>query len=222
MAYASQKPFENLVIKAQGWKVLEPVANSIWRLVILDKYVDFEKLYATLNPGYNPNDEVKELNEKFTLLEKGSIGSKRSVTTEAEWICLYDVWAGAVLQFYPHRKDELSSFHDLIINILRATSSPLPAIKYDCDSRERYSRQPYHLNSSKNVLLFPLLTQLFPHITPSPASTLGKKRRPSGSQEQPHKQAETVCQNWNLGNCDGDTCNFGHHHNECSECGEHH
>ena len=136
MVYASQKPFKNLVIKAQGQKVLEPVANSIWRLVILDKYIDFEKLYATLDPGYNPNDEAEELNEKFTLLEKGSIGSKRSVTTEAEWMCLYDVWAGAVLQFYPHRKDELSSFRDLIINIFQATSSPLPAIKYDCDSRE--------------------------------------------------------------------------------------
>ena len=74
MVYASQKPFENLVIKAQGWKVLKPVANSIWRLVILDKYIDFEKLYATLDPGYNPNNEAKELNEQFTLLEMESTG----------------------------------------------------------------------------------------------------------------------------------------------------
>ena len=46
-AYASQKLFENLIFKAQGRKMQEPVANSIWKLVILDKYVDFEKLYAT-------------------------------------------------------------------------------------------------------------------------------------------------------------------------------
>ena len=76
IAYASQKPFENLIIKAQGRKVQEPVANSIWKLIILDKYVDFEKLYATLDPEYNPNDEAKDLNEKFTLLEKNSINSK--------------------------------------------------------------------------------------------------------------------------------------------------
>ena len=91
IAYTNQKPFENLIIRAQGRKVQEPVANSIWRLVILDKYVDFEKLYATLDPSYNPNDEAKELNDKFTLLEKNSISSKRSVLTEAEWMRLYDI-----------------------------------------------------------------------------------------------------------------------------------
>ena len=70
MTYASQRPFENLVIKAQGRKMHEPIANSIWRLIILDKYVDFEKLYVILVPGYYPNDEAKELNERFALLKK--------------------------------------------------------------------------------------------------------------------------------------------------------
>ena len=104
IAYASQKPFENLIIKAQGRRMREPIANSVWRLVILDKYVDFEKLYVTLDPGYNPNDEAKELSDHFTLLEKNTITSKRSVLTEAEWMRLYDVWVDAVLHFYPHRK----------------------------------------------------------------------------------------------------------------------
>jgi hypothetical protein len=140
IAYSSQKPFENLIIKAQGRKTREPIANSMWRLVILDKYVDFEKLYATLEPSYNSNDEAKELNDKFTLLEKNSVSSKRSVITEAEWMRLYDIWVDAVLHFYPHRKTELSSYRELIVNMFRATSSPLPAIKYDRDSRERYSR----------------------------------------------------------------------------------
>jgi hypothetical protein len=52
-AYANQKPFEILIIKAQGWKIQEPIANTIWRLVILNKYVDFEKLYVTLDLSYN-------------------------------------------------------------------------------------------------------------------------------------------------------------------------
>ena len=44
IAYAGQRPFDILVIKAQGQKVCEPVGDSIWRLVILDKYVNFKKL----------------------------------------------------------------------------------------------------------------------------------------------------------------------------------
>lgn len=110
---------------------------------------------------YHPNDEAKELNEKFTLLEKNSVSSKRSVHTEAEWMRLFDVWVGAVLQFYPHRKNELTSYRELIVNLFQATASPLPAIKYDRDSRERYSRQPFRLDSSKDVLPFPLLSQLY-------------------------------------------------------------
>lgn len=221
IAYASQKPFESLIIKAQGRKVQEPIANSIWKLIILDKYVDFEKLYATLDPDYNPNDEAKDLNEKFSLLEKNSIGSKRSVLTEAEWMRLFDIWAGATLHFYAHRKAELTSYRELIINMFRATVSPYPAIKYDRDSRERYSRQPYRLDSSKDVLPLPLLSQLLSFNQGSSPSASGK-RRSSDSQEGRRKRSETVCQNWNLGACEGDTCHYGRRHNVCSECGEPH
>ena len=214
IAYAGQKPFENLIIKAQGRRMREPIANSIWRLVILDKYVDFEKLYVTLDPGYNPSDEAKELSDHFTLLEKNSITSKRSVLTEAEWMRLYDVWVDAVLHFYPHRKAELSSYRDLIVNMFRATLSPLPAIKYDRDSRERYARQPYRLDSSKDVLPFPLLSQLLSYAT----SSRREKRKAGDNPEGPKKRSETVCRNWNLGTCEGEVCRFGRRHNECCEC----
>ena len=221
MAYSSQKPFDNLITKAQGRKMREPVANSIWRLVILDKYVDFEKLYATLEPGYNPNDEAKELSDKFTLVEKNSVSSKRSVLTEAEWIHLYDVWVDAVLHFYPHRRAEFASYRELVINMFRATVSPFPAIKYDRDSWERYSRQPCHLDSSKDVLPFPLLSQLPSHTSPPSSSSRGSKRK-SVDDEAPKKRSETVCRNWNKGSCEGDTCRFGRRHNECCECNGRH
>jgi hypothetical protein len=221
IAYSSQKPFENLIIKAQGRKMREPVANSIWRLVILDKYVDFEKLYATLEPGYNPNDEAKELSDKFTLVEKNSVSSKRSVLTEAEWMRLYDIWVDAVLHFYPHRRAEFGSYRELVINMFRATASPFPAIKYDRDSRERYARQPCRLDSSKDVLPFPLLSQLLSHASQPSSSSRGSKRK-SVDDEAPKKRSETVCRNWNKGSCEGDTCRFGRRHNECCECSGRH
>ncbi|KAF8806497.1 hypothetical protein BYT27DRAFT_7257225 [Phlegmacium glaucopus] len=219
IAYTNQKPFENLIIKAQGRKIREPIANSIRKLVILDKYVDFEKLYATLEPGYNPNDDAKDLNDIFSLLEKNSISSKRPIYTEAEWMRLFDAWVDATLLFYPHRKVELSSYRELIINMFRATSSPLPAIKYDRDSRERYARQPYRLDSSKDTLPFPLLMQLLsPSHVGFTSSSSSSKKRAIPAYEGPHKRSETICQDWNLGSCEGDLCHFGGRHNECSEC----
>ena len=222
VAYAGQKPFEYLIVKAQGRKMPEPIANSIWKLIILDKYVDFEKLYVTLDPDYNPNDEAKDLGDTFTLLEKNSVSSKRSVITEAEWMRLYDVWVCGVLHFYPHRRSELSSYRELIVSMFRATTSALPAIRYDHDSRERYSRQPYRLDSSKDVIPLPLLSQLLSQVASPAPSSSGGKRRSSNSQEGPRKRSETICRNWNLGNCEVDPCRYSHRHNECCECGGSH
>ncbi|KAF8804434.1 hypothetical protein BYT27DRAFT_7107276 [Phlegmacium glaucopus] len=219
IAYTNQKPFKNLIIKAQGQKICKPITNSIWRLIILDKYVDFEKFFVTLEPGYNPNNEAKDLNDRFTLLEKNSISLRCAIISEAEWMRLYDAWVDAVLLFYPHRKVELSSYREVIINMFQATSSPLPAIKYDRDSHERYARQPYHLDSSKDTLPFPLLSQLLSlsHVMLAPSSSSGKKQS-MVTYEGPHKCADTICQNWNLGSCEGDMCHFGCRHNKCSEC----
>jgi hypothetical protein len=222
VAYASQKPFDYLIVKAQARRMPEPIANSIWRLIILDKYVDFEKLYVTLDPDYNPNDEAKDLGDSFTLLEKNSVSSKRSVFTEAEWMRLYDIWVCGVLHFYPHRRSELSSYRELIVTMFRATSSAIPAIRYDRDSRERYSRQPYRLDSSKDVLPLPLLSQLLSQVVAPASSSSGGKRRSSNSQEGPRKRSETICRNWNLGNCEVDPCHYSRRHNECCECGGSH
>lgn len=198
----------------------EPIANSIWRLVILDKYVDFEKLYITLNPGYNPNDEAKELSDKFSLLEKNSISSKCPVLTEAEWMRLFDVWVDAILHFYPHHRDELLSYQDLIINMFQATLSPLPAIKFDRDSQERYSHQHCCLESSKDVLPFPLLSQLLSQSLESSSSSpsSGSKRKAASSHDGPRKCSETICHNWNLGTCEGNTCCFGRRHHVYCKC----
>ena len=217
IAFASQKPFDYLIVKAQGRRMPEPIANSIWKLIILDKYVDFEKLYVTLDPDYNPNDEAKDLGDSFTLLEKNSVSSRRSVLTEAEWMRLYDIWVCGVLHFYVHRRDELLSYRELIVSMFQATSSALPAIKYDRESRERYSRQPYRLDSSKSILPLPLLSQLLSQASSSPPSS-GGKRRSSGSQEGPRKRSETICRNWNLGSCEVDPCRYNRKHNECCEC----
>ncbi|KAF8805359.1 hypothetical protein BYT27DRAFT_7258470 [Phlegmacium glaucopus] len=162
IAYTNQKPFENLIIRHRDEGF----------------YVDFEKFYVTLDPGYNPNNKAKDLNEKFTLLERNSISLKHSIITEAEWMRLYDAWVDAVLLFYPHQKAELSSYRDLIVNMFQATSSPFPAIKYDHNSCERYARQPYCLDSCKDTLPFPLLSQLLSssHVGSVPSSSPSKKR----------------------------------------------
>ena len=132
---------------------------------------------------------------------------------------LYDAWFSGVLHFYPHRRAELTSYCELIVTMFRAAPSPLPAIKYDRESRERYSRQPYRLDSSKEVLPFPLLSQLLSQGSSTSSSGSGGKRKSADSQEGKRKRSETICRNWNMGNCEEDPCRYGRRHHEFCECG---
>jgi len=130
-----------------------------------------------------------ETSQSMDATVESRVSARRPVSTEAEWMHLYDIWAGAVLHLYPHRRDELASYRGLIINMFRAAASPLPAIKYDRDSRERYSRQPCRLDSSKDVLPFPLLSQL---LSVTPSSSTGKSKS-SSFQDGQRKRSETIC-----------------------------
>ena len=70
----------------------------------------------------------------------------------------------------------------------------------------------------KEVLPLPLLSQLFSQVSATSSSSSGSKRRSSNSQEGSRKLSETICRNWNLGNCEVDLCCYNRRHGECCEC----
>ena len=76
----------------------------------------------------------RRISETVSLFLRRTVSSRRSVLTEAEWMHLYDIWVCGVLHFYIHCRDELSLYRELIVSMFRATSSALPAIRYDWES----------------------------------------------------------------------------------------
>ncbi|TFK35362.1 hypothetical protein BDQ12DRAFT_668661 [Crucibulum laeve] len=62
-------------MQQQEWK--EPLNRKTWRLIILDEYVNFEKLYATLDSDY--------------------LYETRSISTRNEWEQAFCVWEKAWL-----------------------------------------------------------------------------------------------------------------------------
>ncbi|KAG6906975.1 hypothetical protein DXG01_011140 [Tephrocybe rancida] len=127
---------------AAGKMLRELIANSIWHLVILDKYDDFEKLYATLDLNYDHNNEAKDLNNDFSLLKKHVISAKHPFSLESEWMRLFDAWMVVVLVFYPHRWTELKVYQEIVVDMFHATTSPIPVIHYNHDVRKCFSMQP--------------------------------------------------------------------------------
>jgi len=211
--YASESVTKTMLNLMQKRHLEEPIPRSIWREIILDGYVDFEKLYASMDPGYNHQDDPKEFAGEFALIRKDHSSARKSLLYEAEWIRVFGAWEAGLLEVYPHRASELRGYRKIVTEVFRAVpNKPIIAVRFDVDVRERYSKNPFHLDD-RNRINLPLVAQLFQSSEPV--------KRAATSSSSPSKRAAVVCQNWNANRCT-DPCSGGRKHGFCSQCGGKH
>jgi hypothetical protein len=219
-AYGADKATDPVIDLMQAQRLREPLPRAIWKLVVLDKYVDFEKLHASQQQGFDYNYDTRDDlgGSGFALVKKDHITSRRSVQTEAEWKRLYSGWIAAVLLLYPHRREELDYYHDFVDNLFRtAPNNPSSGICFDAAVRDRYAKEPFRMDDLARLLLF-----MVSHMLAGSSKTGRGSKRPSTTSENPsNKRMEQVCENWNLGICK-DPCKNRRKHGVCSECGQSH
>jgi hypothetical protein len=223
-ALASEKCVDNVVAILQQQNLRDPLPLSIWRDIVNDKYVNFEKLFASTVPGFDHNDEPKILSGEYAVVKKNDVSRKKLVLTESDWTRVFNAWADGVLLLYKHRKEELSSYRGFVIELFRALpNEPSRAIRIDADVRDRYGKSPFRLDD-RNVFNSFSFTRLLSKDTPSHPSDRSSSKRPGSqslSNANPQKRAAVVCLNWNVGRC-ADPCSNRRKHGDCSECGEQH
>ncbi|KAG6899588.1 hypothetical protein C0995_005626 [Termitomyces sp. Mi166 len=100
--YACKKVVDLLINLGQSQPLKDPILRAMWKPIILDHYVDFEKLYATLEKGYDHQDKPKDFGGGFSLVKKDQATAKCAVHTESDWSRTFDAWLAGVLIFYPH------------------------------------------------------------------------------------------------------------------------
>ena len=211
--YGSESVTKAMVNLMQKRHIDEPIPRSIWREIILDSYVDFEKLYASMHPGYNHQDEPKDFAGEFALIRKDHSTAKKPLVHEAEWIRVFGAWEVGVLEVYPHRALELQGYRRIVTEVFRTVPHrPIVAIRFDADVRERYSKNPFHMDD-RNRINLPLVAQLFQTSEPV--------KRTATSSSGSSKRAAVICQNWNANRCT-DPCSGGRRHGFCSQCGGKH
>jgi hypothetical protein len=212
--YATEKATDAIVDLMQQQPMPDPLPRSIWRDIILDKYVDFEKLYAGMDRGYDHDDDPKDFGGGYSIIKKDHFRAKKPVQTESEWTRVARTWKQGVELLYPHRKAELATYTEIIEELFRAAPrTPSVAILVDVEARDRYAKHPYQMDD-RNRLHSSILAQMFKAST---TSTNTNKRRGS-SPLPPSKKLRSVCRNWNLGFCNDDECPFQRAH-LCYECG---
>lgn len=216
---AYEKAIDNVIDGMRGQEIAQPLPRSIWKTIIEDRYVDFEKLFAGMDPNYDPNDESKDFGGGFALIKKDHASAKHPIHNESEWNRVFVAWKDGVTILYPHRESELRGYLKIVNDVFRAAPrDPFAAINFDAEVRKRYENSPYRLDDRNQVQL-PLLTQMF---NAGARSGSGKRNFvPSSSTGNPAKRSAVICLNWNFGTCE-DPCNNRRKHGSCSECGGQH
>jgi hypothetical protein len=214
---------DSTITNAQLAPLNEPLPRSIWKKIVLEEFVDFTKLFASMDQGYNHYDEPEDFAAGFAIIKKNHLSAKRDVVSEADWIRVFDAWKDGVLLIFPHRATELQGYRRFVMDIFRSTPlNPAAAIRFDRDARDRYAKQPFHMDD-RSLLHLPLLTELFAAANSSSVSSSTSLKRPrsSSTTTTPSKRSDVPCRNWNWGNCE-DPCSNRRKHGCCCICGEEH
>ncbi|KAF9023536.1 hypothetical protein BDZ89DRAFT_1136628 [Hymenopellis radicata] len=179
--FTNDKDVDAIINVCQTQSLHDLFARSLWRSIVLDQYVDFEKLYASIHSGTNQQEDTKDFAGGFVLIRKDHVSARRALTQESEWTRVFDAYATGVGLIYPHRKDELQGYRVLIVELFRATpSNPAFPIRCDKETRTRYANSPFNLND-RNALQLPLLTEM---LRTSEAAN-PRKRSSDSSSSQP-------------------------------------
>lgn len=195
----------------------DPIPRSIWRDIIQDRFVNFEKLFASMDRGYDHHDEPRSFHGEFALVRKDQFVLKKPLLTEAQWIRVFSSWSKGVVLVYAHREQELEAYKRFVMDLFRAIpQNPAMAIAFDVEARDRYSKTPY-LMDDRLQLNSPLIAVQF-HSSPSAASS---KRLIGPPAATTTKRSKIICENWNADRC-SDPCINSRRHGECCECGGKH
>ena len=144
----------------------DPLPRAIWRDILADKFVSFEKLFATIDSGFDHDDDAKDFAGGYVLLKKDQANARKPVESESDWCRVYDAWACAVKLVFNHRFAKLDNYKRYILKLFRARCrDPHIAIRIDHDIREEYAKSPFHLDDHEHSEI-----PLWAHLT-NPAST---------------------------------------------------
>ncbi|KAG7450002.1 uncharacterized protein BT62DRAFT_886139, partial [Guyanagaster necrorhizus] len=78
--------------------------------IIQDQYVDFLKLFASIDQEYDHNKKAKELMAGYAIIRKNISSAKKPLRSESDWCRVYNTWTRDVQILYLHYEAELKVY----------------------------------------------------------------------------------------------------------------
>jgi len=219
-----QKSLDQILSYVQGVPLRQALSRSIWKKIIEDQYVPFDKLYGSFDSGHNANDLGPEIvkGSGLRIIKSDQEAHSRPIVSQSDWSRVFDAWRDGVLVFYGHRSNELEKYRLFVTKMFETSPSPSMAtatINFDQDVRHQYAASPFRMDKTNVLLVYQqrhLTRTTLSHLPPAPS------KKQSSRPPVKKKVDEEICLNWNLGFCSLDPCHNGRIHGTCSECGAFH
>jgi hypothetical protein len=212
--FSSEKALDPTIDVMQQQQLDVAIPRGLWKDILQDRFVNFEKLFASMDVGYDHSEVPKDFHGGFVLVKKDQLVAKKALKSDGDWMRVFGAWETAVGLVYTHRVYELQRYKKQVMDIFQSDpDNPLAGIRFDAEVRERYAKNPFHMDDRNRTN-----TYMFSHML----RTSTKRSVGSVKSSQPNqKRTSTVCDNWNLGKC-SDPCKWQRKHGVCSECGGKH
>jgi hypothetical protein len=100
-AFSSEGGVDPIIDLMQLQPLADPIPRLIWRVIIQDQCVDFQKLFGSMDKDYDHHDEAKDFAGGFLLVKKDQAGRRRVIRNESEWNRVFEAWKVGGLSFVP-------------------------------------------------------------------------------------------------------------------------
>jgi len=96
------------------WCPLLP--NSLWNDVLLDRYVDFDKILSGYYALESDHRETQSFGNLDISLNKGGSSGRsfKEIQIYGEWSIVYAMYTRAVVFMYPHCNRELEDYEEYL------------------------------------------------------------------------------------------------------------
>ena len=193
----------------------------LWKTVLLNDYLDLEKLYgetftleATKPDAYSLGDKLE-----IEIQDSGGGAKSKAVRDFGTWTVLWDQYAAAVTFAYPHRQKELGVYRKWILGYFKWSRNSTIVLDMDRACRRAIlGDQTLSLDDKDSLAVFNF--RFSDQGVGRGESSRGNQRRriargPGGDEEA----GTECCKRWNRGRCSNVNCRFSH---VCSGCGGDH
>lgn len=214
--FAHDSNADAVLVGLSSYASTDPLPLSLLRLIVKDRYVDFEKVHAAIQgPSHTQYEEPKDFGAGYAVVRKEHILRSVPVVTESQWLRCFEAWLTPLLVVYPHRSQELAAYKSTIMEYFHSTPDhPGTAIRIDKNARLKCDGSPCDLGDPYFLRPFLLKEMLVQNTRKRSAPSS------SSSSSRPPKKVY-ICHNWNFDNC-SEPCPNGRKHGKCHICGDAH